>query len=250
MRLQKYLADCGVASRRKCEELILEGKVTVNGKVVQVLGTQVTDEDEVRYENRILKSASKYVYYILNKPVGYITSVQDEKNRPTVMELMKEVPERIFPVGRLDYNTSGLLILTNDGALTYGLTHPKHHVNKTYEVQIKGQIKESALQKLREGIVIDGKKTHPAEVKVMQSSENKSIIRLTIHEGRNRQVRKMCEQVGHPVLKLKRIAIGNIALKHLKEGEYRCLTEQEIDYLKQISIQLTKLNEKYSYIRN
>ena len=137
MRLQKYLANCGIASRRKCEELILEGKVSVNGQVVQELGTQVDDDDEVYYNHRRIQLEEQYVYYMLNKPAGYVTTVQDERERQTVLDLMKGVKARIFPVGRLDYNTSGLLILTNDGALTYGLTHPKHHVNKTYEVKVR-----------------------------------------------------------------------------------------------------------------
>ena len=146
MRLQKYLASCGIASRRKCEQLIVEGKISVNGQIVQTLGTQVNEDDEVFYDHKRVCPENKYVYYMLNKPVGYVTTVQDEKQRETVLDLMQGVKERIFPVGRLDYNTSGLLILTNDGALTYGLTHPKHHVNKTYEAKVSGKVSESKLE--------------------------------------------------------------------------------------------------------
>lgn len=236
MRLQKYLASCGIASRRKCEQLILEGKISVNGQVVQTLGTQVNEEDEVYYNHKRVRLEEEYVYYMLNKPTGYVTTVQDEKQRATVLDLMKDVKARIFPVGRLDYNTSGLLLLTNDGALTYGLTHPKHHVNKTYEVKVSGKVSERSLEMLRKGVMIDHRKTHPAEVEMIKENEKHTWIKITIHEGRNRQIRKMCEAVGYPVVQLKRVSVGKIQLGSLKLGQYRTLTNEEINYLKGLAL--------------
>lgn len=236
MRLQKYLASCGIASRRKCEELILEGKVSVNGQIIQTLGTQVGEDDEVYYNHKRVQLEEKHVYYMLNKPAGYVTTVQDEKQRATVLDLMKGVKTRIFPVGRLDYNTSGLLLLTSDGALTYGLTHPKHHVNKTYEVKLSGKVTERSLDMLRKGVMIDQRKTYPAEVEVVKQNAKHTWLKITIHEGRNRQIRKMCEAVGYPVVQLKRLSVGSIQLGSLKVGEYRALTKEEVDYLKSIAI--------------
>ncbi len=236
MRLQKYLASCGVASRRKCEQFILEGKISVNGQVVQTLGTQVNEDDEVFYNNKRVCLEEEYVYYMLNKPTGYVTTVKDEKQRETVLDLMQGVKTRIFPVGRLDYNTSGLLLLTNDGSLTYGLTHPKHHVGKTYEVKLSGKVSERSLEMLRKGVMIEHRKTHPAEVEVIKYNEKHTWIKITIHEGRNRQIRKMCEAVGYPVVQLKRVSVGKIQLGTLKLGEYRTLTKEEVDYLKSIAL--------------
>ena len=234
MRLQKYMASCGIASRRKCEELIRDGKVTVNGEVVTELGTQVTEKDEVCYLGQRIVLENENVYYMLNKPAGYVTTVQDEKDRPTVIELIDDEDHRVFPVGRLDYNTSGLLILTNDGELTYELTHPKHHVNKCYEVKVKGPLSEGAQKALRSGVVIEGRKTYPAEVRIIRKGQKTTLFHLTIHEGRNRQVRKMCEAVGYPVLSLQRVAIGKLKLGDLKLGEYRKLTKEEVGYLKNV----------------
>ncbi|PHV71157.1 pseudouridine synthase [Sporanaerobium hydrogeniformans] len=234
MRLQKYLAQCGVASRRKCEAYILEGRITINGQVVTELGTQVKVGDLVTCDNRLVSDEQKYVYYLLNKPMGYVTTVQDEKGRPTVMDIMAEVKERIFPVGRLDYNTSGLLVMTNDGELTYALTHPKHEVDKTYKVRVLGAVSEKNIERLQIGVMIDGKVTAPAKVKVLNRSKECTEMTLTIHEGRNRQVRKMCECIGHPVSKLTRIAIGEITLDKLPRGKYRPLTLDEIAYLRRV----------------
>ena len=234
MRLQKYMASCGVASRRKCEEFILEGQVSVNGNVVTELGTQVSEDDVVCFRGEVIRMKDDYVYYMLNKPAGYVTTVQDEKNRPTVIDLIKDEAHRVFPVGRLDYNTSGLLILTNDGALTYELTHPKHHVNKCYEVKVKGPLSETAQKALRGGVIIDGKKTYPADLRILRKGQKTTLFHLTIHEGRNRQVRKMCEAVGYPVLSLQRIAIGKLKIGDLKLGDYRKLTNEEIGYLKNV----------------
>lgn len=240
MRLQKYLASCGIASRRKCEALIVEGKIKVNGQVVQTLGVQVEPTDEVFFENKRVKLQEETVYYMLNKPVGYVTTVKDERGRATVMDLLKDVKCRVFPIGRLDYLTSGLLLMTNDGNLTYGLTHPKHDVNKTYEVKVKGQLSKAAEEQLKKGVIIDGRKTYPAELSKIKKGERTTRFSLTIHEGRNRQVRKMCEAVGYPVLSLHRASIGALHLGDLPEGKYRKLTDQEVAYLKKIIVSQEK----------
>lgn len=234
MRLQKYLASCGIASRRKCEAYILEGKVAVNGQIINVLGTQVQEGDEVTFCGKPVKLQEEYVYYMLNKPVGYVTTVQDEKQRQTVLDLIKDESHRVYPVGRLDYLTSGLLILTNDGELTYSLTHPKHHVDKCYEVKVKGALSEEAKKTLQTGVLLDGQMTYPAKLKVLRQGNQSTTFELTIHEGRNRQVRRMCEAVGYPVATLKRISVGKLTLKDLKLGSYRALTQDEVDYLKRI----------------
>ena len=232
MRLQKYLAACGVGSRRKCEEYIQQGRVSVNGETVTVLGTKIKGGDIVCLDNKEVKSEERLVYYLLNKPVGYVTTVKDEKNRPTVLDLFQGIDERIFPIGRLDYNTSGLLLLTNDGELTYALTHPKHEVDKIYRVKIKGQIEEKTLDRLRKGVIISGRKTAPAIVQVITAGPQNTVLSMTIHEGRNRQIRKMCEAVGHSVMKLTRVAIGEMTLEDLQVGKYRKLTANEVRYLK------------------
>ncbi len=234
MRLQKYLAQSGVASRRKSEEYILEGRVAINGEIVTELGVKVEASDEVTFDGVPVNKEEELVYYLLNKPIGYITSVKDEKDRATVMELVKEVPYRIFPVGRLDYNTSGLLIMTNDGDLTYALTHPKHDVNKTYRAKVKGQVTRQAINKLSQGVNIGGYITAPAQVAKLKDTLGTTTLSITIHEGRNRQVRKMCEAVGHEVLKLSRVAIGKLEINDLEVGQYRKMTPSEIAYLKEI----------------
>ncbi|RKD34537.1 pseudouridine synthase [Thermohalobacter berrensis] len=235
MRLQKFMAKCGVASRRKSEKIILDGRVKVNGKVITELGYKVNpDKDIVKVDNRLIKLEDEKVYIALNKPVGYVTTVSDQFNRPTVIDLIKGVKQRIYPIGRLDYDTSGLLILTNDGDLTYKLTHPKHEVVKTYIAQIKGIPNEVELKKFREGIEIDGRITAKAKIKVLKKYNSTSIVEIQIHEGRNRQIRKMCEKINHPVVKLKRIKIGNLILGNLKEGNWRYLNKSEIKYLKNL----------------
>ncbi|MGL5675748.1 MAG: pseudouridine synthase [Cellulosilyticaceae bacterium] len=234
MRLQKYLAQAGVDSRRKCEEHILAGRVQINGQVVTELGVKVEAGDQVTFDNKPVQVKEKEVYYLLNKPVGYITSVADEKNRPTVMDLLEKVDQRVFPVGRLDYNTSGLLLMTNDGALTYALTHPKHDVPKTYTAKVKGHVTGSSIAKLTQGVIIDNYLTAPAVVKQESGGGTTTTLSITIHEGKNRQVRKMCEAVGHSVLKLQRVAIGKLTIGNLEPGTYRPLTQDEVRYLKQI----------------
>lgn len=236
MRLQKYLASCGVASRRKCEEYILDGKIKVNGEIVRVLGTQVEEGDSVTFNDKPIQMEDKKVYYMLNKPVGYVTSVHDEKQRPIVMDLLKEAEYRVYPIGRLDYNTSGLLLLTNDGDLTYRLTHPKHEVKKRYEVKVQGILTKEAQNQLKNGILLEGRKTAPAGLKIINIGEKSTRFYLTIHEGRNRQVRRMCEAIGYKVISLKRVAIGKLTIGDLKLGNYRLLTKEELNYLKKISL--------------
>ena len=234
VRLQKYLADCGIASRRKCEQYIQQGKVQVNGKVVTELGTKINPKkDKVKFENREITENRKMVYILLNKPIGYVTTVDDQFNRDTVLDLVK-VKERIVPVGRLDMYTSGALILTNDGDFVYKVTHPKHEIEKTYTVTLKGIIQNDEVEKLRKGVQIEDYTTKPAKVKILKTDKEKNISRLEIiiHEGKNRQVRKMCEAIGKKVLALHRSKIGKIGVKDLKLGEWRYLTEKEIQQFK------------------
>ena len=217
IRLQKYLADAGIASRRKAEELIKQGKVYVNGKIVNELGTKVTPNvDEIRYEGKKVEIEEKYIYILLNKPIGYVTTVKDQFNRDLVMDLVK-IRKRLVPVGRLDMYTSGALILTNDGEFVYKVTHPKHEIEKTYTVTIKGIIKNEEVKNLEIGVDIGEYITKPAKVKILKTDEEKNISRLeiTIHEGKNRQVRKMCEAIGHSVLALHRSKIAGIGVKDI-----------------------------------
>ena len=232
-RLQKYLAECGVASRRKCEELILEGKVKVNNQIVTELGVKVNPEkDIVKFEDKEIKPTSKMVYILLNKPIGYVTTADDQFGRDTVLDLGK-VQERIVPVGRLDMYTSGALILTNDGDFVYKVTHPKHEIEKTYTVTVKGIIKNEEVEQLRKGVKIDDYITKPAKVKILKTDTEKNISRLeiVIHEGKNRQVRKMCESVGRKVLALHRSKIGKIEVKDIALGKWRYLKDGEIQEL-------------------
>lgn len=236
IRLQKYLASAGVASRRASEKLIEEGRVSVNDVIVTALGTSVDpDKDVIRFDGNVVKAASTHVYYLLNKPKGYVTTAKDQFNRPTVTDLLKEVKERVYPVGRLDYNTTGLLILTNDGDLTLKLTHPKHEIFKTYVATAEGSISEGALNTLRNGVMLEDFKTSPAEVKLIKRENELSLVEISIREGKYRQVRRMFEAVGFPVVELSRVKIGEITLSGLREGAYRPLTEQEVTYLKEMT---------------
>ena len=230
IRLQKFLANSGVASRRKCEELILEGKVSVNGQIVKELGTKVNpDVDKVEYCGNLVSISNKFVYILLNKPIGYVTTAKDQFDRDSVLDLVK-VKERVVPVGRLDMYTSGALILTNDGDFVYKVTHPKHEITKTYTATVRGIIENDAVEKLRNGVEIEDYKTRPAKVKILKTDEEKNISRLeiTIHEGKNRQVRKMCEAVGSKVVALHRSKIGDIGVKDLKLGTWRYLKDFEV----------------------
>lgn len=234
VRLQKYLADAGICSRRKAEELILEGKVIVNNQVVKELGVKIDEGDEVKYKGKVIKVNNEKVYLILNKPVGYVTTVDDELERPTVMEFIKKVKQRVYPVGRLDYNSSGLLLLTNDGEITNKLTHPSHELQKVYQVKVRGVVSEAAINKFKSGVIIDGKKTLPAEAKIIEASEKWTKLEVGIKEGRNRQIRKMFEVLNYPVVKLKRISIGKLTLENLQPGDWRYLRPYEIEYLKNL----------------
>ena len=233
-RLQKYMASCGIASRRKCEELILQGKVKVNDVLITELGTKVDiEKDIVKYNGKIIKPEEEKVYIMLNKPEGYITSVKDEKGRKTVLDIVK-VKERIYPIGRLDYDSSGLLLLTNDGDIYNKIIHPRVKINKKYLVNIKGKLSENDIKKLKTGIDIGDYVTAPAGVKIISEKEDSSLVEITIHEGKNRQIRRMCSALNHDVLTLKRIAIGDIKLGYLNRGEYRYLTEKELSYHKNL----------------
>lgn len=235
IRLQKYLANAGIASRRKAEELILAGKVTVNDKVVTELGTKVDETaDKVVYNGKLIKAEQNFVYVMLHKPEGYVSTVKDQFDRPTILDLVKNVKERIFPVGRLDYDTSGMLILTNDGDLTYKMTHPKHDIKKIYEAKLFGTPSNNDINQFRWGITIEGKKTKPAVIEIISTQDRFSIVRITITEGRNRQVRKMCEAIKHPVASLKRIGMDDLFLGDLPKGQFRYLTQKEIESLKRI----------------
>ncbi len=235
IRLQKYLADCGVASRRKSEEIILMGRVEVDGEVVDTLGTKIDpDKNKVTVNGKVVKANQKYRYILLHKPEGFITTAKDQFDRPSVIDIIEDCEERIYPVGRLDYDTSGLLLLTNDGDLTFKLTHPKHDVEKTYIARVAGVPDSDAIDSLRSGVYIDGYKTARARVDIVKTDELTASVKISIKEGKNRQVRKMFSAVGHEVIALKRVATGNLFLGELKRGEYRDLTEEEVRYLKNL----------------
>lgn len=232
VRLQKYLAECGIASRRKCEEFITEGLVKVNGHIAE-LGTKVKPNvDKVEYDGRVIKLVEKdYTYILLNKPIGVVTTAEDQFQRETVLDLVK-VKQRVVPVGRLDMYTSGALILTDDGDFIYKVTHPKHEINKTYTVTLVGEVTAEEIEKLRAGVTIDEcYLTKPAKVKILKIDSEKKISRveITIHEGKNRQVRKMCEAVGRKVIALHRSKIGNLGVKDLKLGTWRYMTKKEVE---------------------
>ena len=232
MRLQKYMAGCGVASRRACETLIAEGRVTVNGAVVTTLGAKVDDAaDVVRVDGKRVRAAKAYTYVLLHKPVGYVTTAADQFGRPAVVDLVKDVPARLYPVGRLDYDTSGLLIMTDDGDLTFRLTHPRHEAKKVYIAQITGIPKPPALEQFRQGLMIDGKMTAPADIHVLRRQNGNAEVRVTIAEGRNRQVRKMLSAIGHEVTALARVQMGGLSLGTLASGEYRHLIAREVEML-------------------
>lgn len=230
MRINKFLAESGVASRRGADQLINDGVVKINGKICK-LGDEVEIGDSVTVNGKLVNKVKKYDYYIMNKPKGYVCTVKDDKGRKTVMDLMPKNIERLFPVGRLDYDTEGLLILTNDGDLTFKLTHPKNEVTKTYLVKTEKPVSEDDLNKLRAGVYIDGVKTSKSKIKLIETTKTGSKLHVTISEGRNRQVRKMFETIGNNVDFLKRIKIGDLTLTGLNRGEVRKLSQYEIEYL-------------------
>ena len=235
VRLQKYIAMCGIASRRAGEKLISDGEVFVNGKKVTEQGVKVEiGADRVTVFGKPIKPIQKKYYIMLNKPIGYVSTAKDQFDRPTVTDLLKdEIKARLFPVGRLDYDTEGLLLMTNDGDFAYKITHPKHNVEKTYIAVLNGGITAVALNKLRHGVVLrDGFLTSPAEVSIIDAKAGKSTVKITIHEGKNRQVRRMFEAVGLKVDALKRISISGVELGNLPIGRWRHLTSHEISKLK------------------
>lgn len=235
IRLQKYLAECGVASRRKSEELIAAGKVKVNG-VTALIGDKVNPKhDKVTVSGKKVVSVKKNVYIMLNKPRGFITTMNDEHDRKCVAELVKDINTRVYPVGRLDRESEGLLIMTNDGEFTNALTHPSKHVSKTYRVTIRPTITKEKATEFRNGIEIDGRMTAPADLRVLETQENRTVVEVTIYEGRNRQIRKMFEALGIEVARLKRTKVGNLKLGMLKQGAYRHLTEDEVSSLYELA---------------
>lgn len=230
MRLQKYLAECAVASRRKSEELIKNGKIQVNGKIVTELGTKINpDTDIVEYNGKVIKPETQKVYILLNKPIGYVTTTKDQFKRDSVTDLVK-IGKRLVPVGRLDMYTSGALILTNDGDFVYKVTHPKYEIEKTYIATVKGIIKDEDVEKLRRGVKIEDYTSKPAKVKILKTDTEKNIsrIEITIHEGKNREVRKMCETIGYKVMALHRSKIAGIGVKDIPLGKWRYLTKTEV----------------------
>ncbi len=242
-RLQKVLAQAGVASRRHSERLILDGRVTVNGDKVSALGTKVSIQDHIEVDGNLVQRSQKLHYYLLNKPVSVITSASDPRGRPTVVDLMKDVPVRVYPVGRLDYDTSGLLVLTNDGELAHRLMHPSYGVEKTYQVWVQGPVGINALETLRQGVLLEDGNTAPAivermsgvskETKVDSRGNHLEVLEVTIHEGRNRQIRRMFTAVGFPAVKLERIRFGSMTLDNsLHSGAYRALTIEEVQELR------------------
>lgn len=236
IRLQKILSQAGVASRRAAEKLMAEGRVTVNGQTVREMGTKADPAtDDIRVDGRRVKPAERLRYILLNKPAGYVTTRSDPQRRRTVLDLLGGVREYVYPVGRLDYDTEGLLLLTNDGDLAAALTHPRHGVERTYEARVAGMPDHEALARLRKGIPLDGKRTLPAEVTSLNYDRGHGVLLITIREGRNRQVRRMLEAVGHPVDKLRRVKFGPISDRMLKRGEWRELTAQEIRTLKALA---------------
>lgn len=230
MRINKFLAECGVASRRACDKLIESGAVLVNGKKAAI-GDDVSEKDEITVDGQPVKRKLVHSYYIMNKPKGYVCTVKDDKDRKTVMSLLPEGAGRIYPVGRLDYDTEGLLLFTDDGDLAFRLTHPKSEIPKTYLVRIEGSIGDKELNRLRAGVELDGKLTGKSKVKVIETDKQYTKLHVTINEGRNRQVRRMFECVGKQVDFLKRIRIGDLGLGSLARGKVRRLSDEEVFYL-------------------
>lgn len=235
IRLQKHLSACGVASRRKAEELIEQGKVKVNGRVASIGDKVDPKRDKVTVRGKNVVAVTQKVYIMVNKPRGYVTTMSDEFDRKTVSDLVKDVGVKVFPVGRLDRDSEGLLIMTNDGELANMITHPSSHVNKTYRVTVGGAVNDEQIDKLCTGVIIDGKKTLPCDVFVLERREDRTVLNFIIHEGRNRQIRKMCDVVGLEVLRLKRTEIAGVKLGGLKTGSWRDLNERELTRLSSLS---------------
>ena len=228
VRLQKFLAESGVASRRKSEELIDQGKVKVNGRVATIGDKIDPKKDTVTVSGKKIVKTKTFTYVVLHKPRGFITTMSDEKDRKCVAELINDVEGRVYPVGRLDKDSEGMLLFTNDGAFANAMTHPTKHVPKTYRVTVRPSISEEQITALTQGVIIEDRKTAPAEVRVITKEEGRVVLEIILYEGRNRQIRKMCEEVGLEVARLKRTAIGSIKLGMLKQGDWRHLTEDEV----------------------
>ncbi len=234
-RLQKYMARCGVASRRKCEQLIAEGRVKVNGVTVKTAGKKIKPgRDIVKVNGKIINPIKERVYIMLNKPIGYVSTVRDQFCRPTILDLVKGIKGRMYPIGRLDYDSEGLIILTNDGNLTYRLTHPSYEVNKIYIATVLGEPSKADIDMIKKGVELDGRITSPADINLLKRDKGASIYRVIIHEGRNRQVRRIFEKIGYNVISLKRIAIGSLRLGALATGKWRYLKKHEINELLQL----------------
>jgi len=231
-RLQKILAEIGIASRRKAEEMIIEGRVTVNGKVATIGMKADLNRDHIKLNGKLLIRPEPKVYLIVNKPKGVVTSLHDPEGRPTIKDFLKGVKYRVFPVGRLDYDSEGLLLLTNDGNFTHTVLHPSKKIPKTYLVKVREVLEDDEIEKLRKGIRLEDGVTAPAKVKRIRKTENNSWLEITLHEGKKRQIRRMLDKVGHPVLKLKRIRINGIELGNLESGKYRYLMPDEVDKIK------------------
>ncbi len=234
-RLQKIISQAGIASRRKAEELILQGRVKVNGKIVRTLGAKTDPEkDRIKLNGRLIQPRQPMVYLMLNKPKGYVTTLKDPQGRPTVIELLKGVHQRVYPIGRLDFDAEGLLLFTNDGQLAEHLMHPRYEISRTYLVKVKGVLSDQEIQRLETGVSLMDGMTAPCRIQKVRKTAENSWIELTTHEGRNRQVKRMLEHVGHPVLKLKRIRFAGIELTGLEVGEYRYLAGKVIQQLKKV----------------
>lgn len=234
-RLQKFLAHAGIGSRRKCEELIIQGRVQINGKITNKLGVKIDpNKDIVKVDGILVKNKEEKVYILLNKPKGYLTTVKDDRNRLTVINLLKNINFRVYPVGRLDYDSEGLLLLTNDGELAFRLTHPRYKVYKTYEVLVKGQPGHKKIELLARGVKLEDGLTAPAVIKIKKKLQEETLIDISIREGRNRQVRRMFDYIDYPVINLKRISMGPLKLSNLPTGKYRFLSKKEIKQLKKI----------------
>lgn len=233
IRLNRFLAQAGVASRRKADELIADGRVAVNGDVVEDLGTKIDESsDRVTVDGRLVRIRGRGIYLMLHKPAGYLVTLDDPFERRTIRDLIPDLPSGVFPVGRLDRDSEGLLILTSDGELAYRLTHPRFEVAKRYVVHVRGEMDETAAGRLRTGVFVEGRKTAPAKVEVFERSGRGSVLQIEIHEGRKHEVRNMCEAVGHPVVSLKRVMFAGLSLSHLPAGHHRPLTGAEILRLK------------------
>lgn len=244
--MHKFLADAGLASRRKCEELISQGRIEVDGQVVRTPGTKISGSEKIKADGKEIKLKQKRIYILLNKPVGYISTAKDQFSRKTVIDLVGMVKERVYPVGRLDYDTSGLIILTNDGDFANKMMHPKHQTQKVYRAEIMGRLDGNDISRLQNGLELEGFTTAPSKIRIVDDSSTNSIVEITMHEGKNRQVRKMFASLKHPVLHLKRVAIGSVRINDLEEGKWRYLSKKEVEQLKNKAVK-GKKNTKKNY---